>query len=89
MDESRGDGRAVVVQHRRELPGYQHRLGNQQRAKLAVAVLLHHEHVLVRGHEIDDLVVERECADAQGIDVHGLVVQQAASASSIAGAVEP
>src|SRR5258706_12741181 len=39
VDEARGDGGAVVVEHGRELLGREHALGDEERAQLAVAVL--------------------------------------------------
>ena len=44
-------------------------LQHEQRAQLRVAVLLDDEHVLVRGDEIGDRVVERECADPQPVEM--------------------
>ena len=41
--------------------------------QLRVAVLLDHEHLAVRGDEVEDLVLERERADAQRIDVDVLL----------------
>jgi hypothetical protein len=47
-DEARGDRRAVVVQHLDQPGRVDLQLVDQQRAHLRVAVLLDHEHMVVR-----------------------------------------
>src|SRR5260370_1101566 len=64
-DESRGDRRAVIVQHRDELRRIDDQLVHQQRAQLRVAVLLDDEYLLVLGDEVRHGVVKRERANAQ------------------------
>ena len=48
------------------------RVVHEQRLQLRVAVLLDHENLRVRLHEIEDLVLERERAQAQGVHVDPL-----------------
>src|SRR5258706_6298718 len=68
LDEARGDRRAVVMQHGDERGRVDAGVVDEQRLQLCVAVLLHHEHLGVRLHEVEDLVLEREGADAQRVD---------------------
>ena len=66
-----------------------HALVDQQHAQLRVAVLLDHEHLIVIGDELADLVAEREGAHAQRVEVQALLACRRSSASCIAGLVEP
>ena len=75
-DEARGDRRAVVVQDRDQARRVDAGVVDQQGLELRVAVLLDHEHLGVRGDEVEQLVAEREAADAQRVDVDVLVGQR-------------
>src|SRR4029077_15641231 len=66
-DEARGDRRAVEVQDRHEAHRIDVALDGDQRAQLAVAVLLDDEHEIVVGDEVVDVLMEREAAHAQHV----------------------
>src|SRR6185295_6288663 len=68
-DEARGDRRAVVVQERDQVGRVDAGVVDQQGLELRVAVLLDHEHLAVRGDEVEQLVAEREAAHPEGVDV--------------------
>src|SRR5688572_89028 len=68
-DEARGDRRAVVVQDRDQARRVDAGVVDEERLQLRVAVLLDHEHLRVRGDEVEQLVAEREAADPQRIDM--------------------
>src|ERR1700730_4475109 len=51
-------------------------LVHQQGAQLRVAVLLDHENLLVAGDKIEDVVVEREGADAHRVDIDAAVFER-------------
>src|SRR4051812_16493649 len=67
-NEARSDRRAVVMQDRHEARRIDVALGGDQRAELPVAVLLDHEHEVVVGDEITDVLMEREAAHAQHVE---------------------
>ena len=52
------------MQDRHEPSRVDFTLADQQRAQLGVAVLLDNENAVVRGNEVEDVVVKREGADA-------------------------
>ena len=68
-DEARGDRRAVVMQDRHEPGRVDLQFGRQQGAHLLVAVLLDDEDALVIADEIEHVVMEREGADAQRVEM--------------------
>src|SRR5579862_1071826 len=68
-DETGGNGGAVVMQDRYEPGRVDLQFGRDQRAHLLVAVLLDDKDALVVADEIDDVVVERERADAQRVEM--------------------
>ena len=88
-DEAGGDRRAVVVQDRHQPRRIDAAFVDQQRAQLRVAVLLDHEHEVVLGDEVGDVLVEREGAHAQHVEPMAVAPPACSIASSIAGAVEP
>ena len=57
------------MQHRDQAGGVDVGLVHQQGLQLRVPVLLDHEHLRVGGDEVGDLLLERERAHTQGIDV--------------------
>ncbi len=67
-DEARGDRRAVEMQDRHQAHRIDVAFGGDQRAQLAVAVLLDHEHEVVVGDEVVDVLMEREAAHAQHVE---------------------
>ena len=71
-DKPRGDRRAVVVQHADHVRRVDVEFVDQHRVHLRVAVLLDHEHLLVRRDELGHRVREREGAQAQRVQVHAL-----------------
>ena len=88
-DEARGDRRAVIMQDRDEARRIDAAFVDQQRAHLGVAVLLDHEDLVVRVDEVDaPRRVNGKGAHPQRVEMDALRFQRA-SASSIAGAVEP
>src|SRR5579863_7070192 len=68
-DELRGDRRAVEVQYLGQPRRIDLQFVHQQRAQLAVAVLLDHEHLVVLGDELPHVIVEREATHAQQIEM--------------------
>ena len=71
-DEARGDRRSVEVQDRGEARRVDHALVDEQAAQLRVAVLLHHEQLVMVGDEFGNLVAEGKGTHAQRIEVKSL-----------------
>src|SRR5688500_10332577 len=71
-DEARGDRRAVVVQDRDQARRVDAGVVDEQGLDLRIAVLLDDEDFAVRGHEVEELVLEREAADSQCVDENAL-----------------
>src|SRR5690606_10962105 len=74
-NEPRGDRRAVVVQHRHQPRRVDAEFVDQQRAQLAIPVLLDHEHRRVCVDEFAYRFGERECAHPQRVDADAFVTQ--------------
>src|SRR4051812_1026117 len=66
-DEAGGDRRAIEVQDGDQACGVDARFVHEQRLQLRIAVLLDDEYLRVRGDEVGDLLLERECANAKGV----------------------
>ena len=75
-DRLRCQREAVVVEHRCHVVARHAELDGEQRAQLRVAILLHHEHRLVRFQEVGHRPVERERADAHVVHRQSLRAQQ-------------
>ena len=69
-DEARGDRRAVVVQDRDQARRVEPASLTSSVLQLRIAVLLDHEHPRMRRDEIVDLVLEREAAHPQRVDMN-------------------
>src|SRR4051794_14699013 len=67
-DKARGDRCAVVMQDRYEPHRIDIAFVDDQRAQLAVAVLLDHEHEVVLGDEIRNVLVEGEATHPQHVE---------------------
>ena len=63
------------MQHRRELGRVDFAFVDQQHAQLRIAVLLDHEHMVMLGDEIPDLVVKRKGAHAHCVKVQAALLE--------------
>ncbi len=74
-DKARVDQGTVIVQHRDEVRRIDAVFVDHQLLQLRVAVLLDHEHLVVRVDELQHVFAERKGADAQRVQVHALPFQ--------------
>ncbi len=70
------DRRAVIVQQRDEARGIDPAFGDEQLLQLRVAVLLDHEHLIMRLDELRHLVGKGEGAHAQRVQMQSVFVQR-------------
>ncbi|MFN9941064.1 MAG: hypothetical protein ACK56I_16460, partial [bacterium] len=70
-----GDGCPVVVQDLHQASRIDGKLVDEQRVHLRIAVLLDHEHRVVRIDELPDAIGKREGAQAQAVERHASGVE--------------